>query len=113
VRDMCSRARIYVMRISLGTSSGIGFSVLSTTGSGVVVTSAGTSGAGVGVGSSSGVWVNAFLKKTFTDSGILIENNGALVRAITTVVAMYIGIAAKIKMPNTMPANPCKCACIN
>jgi len=55
--------------------------------------------------------MKAFLIK----SGILKLklNNGALVRAMTIVVATYIGIAANNKIPNTNPAKPCKCACVS
>lgn len=43
-------------------------------------------------------------------SGILNENRGLPVRAITLVVATYNGRADNISMPNVKPANPRRCA---
>ncbi len=45
--------------------------------------------------------------------GFGIVTNGCFLRIINVVVAIYSGPAAKIKMPNTNPANPCSCAFSN
>ena len=109
VRDICSRARAYATRNSAGIGADVGSAILSLFNSGLSVVSVFVSdGTGASTTSSSiGVCMNAFL----INSGILMVNNGALVRAITIVVAIYIGTAAKIKIPKTMPAKPCMCAC--
>lgn len=44
--------------------------------------------------------------------GTGIVSSGFLLRAIIAVVATYSGNAAKIKMTNTNPPNPCSRACI-
>jgi len=130
--DVClyavlSRARSYATRISAGTAAGMGsgFDSVFVESVSDFVSVSGVDSDSVFVsdsdlvsisGSSSiGVWVNAFVKNVFTHSGNvnLKLNSGDFVRAITIVVATYNGTMAKIKMPNTNPANPCRCACIN
>ena len=101
-RPMPLRIRINAPCNSVGMLLGILY--MSETGSGVV----GFSGSGVGSGSGGGGGANA----RCTHSGIGNVNKGFLLRIITYVVAMYIGAAAKINMPNTNPPNPARRACI-
>lgn len=61
--------------------------------------------------SGSGVARSSFLSLFFSAGFIFIfgsgiVNNGFLVRTIIDVVAMYIGSADNINMPNTNPGNP-------
>lgn len=96
------RMRINAWRSSVGISGGRGGStagfVSGAGGSGC----AGGTGAGAGVG---GGGTNA----RFIMLGMEMENRNFLFRIITVVVAMYIGMAARIKIPNTNPPNPCRC----
>lgn len=64
----------------------------------------GGGGAGVVIGAGG---VNARV----INCGIGIVNSGRWVRIIINVVAIYIGIAANIKIPNTKPPKPCRWEC--
>lgn len=90
---MLLRARIYGTRISSGKFGGNSLPVFSDSCvfSGVCVVVC-------GFGSSRGVGCKNF--------GICILNSGARLRTMMVVVAMYIGIAASIKIPNTNPGKP-------
>ena len=93
MRPILLRARIYGTRISLGKFGGNSLPVFSD--------SCAFSGVRVvvcGFGSSRGVGCKNF--------GICILNSGARLRTMMVVVAMYIGIAASIKIPNTNPGKP-------
>ena len=92
------RARKNAPRSSRGRPSGNGFS------DGVSVADGGVLSAGVVAGTCD---VNA----RFKNFGIGIVNSGAPLRATNVVVAIYIGNAARIKSPNTKPANPRRCMC--
>ena len=46
------------------------------------------------------------VQTVFIKFGTGTENKGFFVRTISVVVAIYIGSADKIKMPNTNPGNP-------
>ena len=89
----------------------ISFGMLfSSAGVGAGVVSAGSS-SGASVVAVSGSGVGAYRSRI--NLGIFISISGFFVRTIIVAVAAYIGIAASINMPNTNPANPRSCACIN
>ena len=100
---MLLRARINAMRNSAGMSSGSSVFAYS------------SSGPRVGVSDSvSGVW-GAIIVLGFKNDGIFIVGTGIVtsgffVRTINVVVAIYIGNAASIKIPNTNPGKPCNWA---
>ena len=97
----CSRARVNAARTSAGIVFAGVLGVVSGAGGGASV--ALDAGAGAVVGASIGTGVINF------GNGIL--NSGFFVRITILVVAMYIGTAAKINMPNTNPGNPRNSAC--
>ena len=98
---LCARARINAARSSVGISFGAGVGVVSTIGA---VSAVWGSVSWVGLIVSSGTGC--------INCGNGIVNNGFLVRKMILVVAMYIGIAAKISIPKTKPGKPRSCACI-
>ena len=103
--DICGRkppprrARINAPRNSVGMPSGN----VSGVGSSFFCSGADSGSLGGGGGGAKALFINP---------GTGISNSGFFVRAIIVVVATYNGTAAKIKMPNTNPPKPCRCACI-
>lgn len=101
---ICWRARIKAPRISFGIL--VGILCVSDSGTGVGA-GASISGA-LGVAGRGNIALNIFVIYV-----VFMVTIGCWVRIISTVVAIYIGIAAKINMPNTNPANPCTWARAN
>lgn len=91
----CDRARINAPCSSVGRCDGISY-----------VSGLGFSGVGFSAVFCAGGGAYNFLMR----SGILNENSGLPVRAITIVVATYNGRADNINIPNVKPANPRRCA---
>ncbi len=102
---ICWRARINAGLISLGMFDGKECGGASSDGVADGVVDVGVAD---GVGAVAGVLLFSDSRK---NHGVGIVISGFLVLMIMLVVAMYMGNAARIKMPNTNPANPVNCAC--